>query len=198
MLRNSENHFGWVAILVHWLMAIAVVGLFALGWYMVELTYYDALYQTLPHIHKSVGILLVFVYLFRVTWNRLNPKPRLLSELRWQRIAAGAAHAGMNLLIALILFSGYLIPTAEGSPVAVFGWFELPALVTSIPDQEDLAGLVHEYLAYLLMLVVLVHALAALKHHFINRDHSLRRMLGLLDTPRNHPETLQRHKGVET
>ena len=63
-------------------------------------------------------------------------------------------------------------------PVSWFGLFDVPALITSIPDQADRAGLVHEYAAWALVIFAVVHALAALKHHFIDRDATLRRMLG--------------------
>ena len=198
MWRNNDKRFGLVSVLMHWLVAVAVLGLFALGWYMVELTYYDLLYNTLPHIHKSVGMLLIAVFAFRIGWSWINPKPRPLSEVRWQRIAANAAHHSMNLLIGLILLTGYLIPTAEGRGIEVFDWFEVPATITSLPRQEDLSGLLHEYMSYLLIGLVLVHALAALKHHFINRDNSLRRILGLSERPRKSVDTSPRHQGVET
>jgi cytochrome b561 len=69
MILNTTKRFGLVSIFLHWLMAVVVLGLFALGWYMVGLTYYDSLYNTLPFIHKSIGILVAFVFLFRVVWN---------------------------------------------------------------------------------------------------------------------------------
>jgi cytochrome b561 len=80
-----------------------------------------------------------------------------------------------------VMISGYLISTADGRAISVFGWFEVPALITSIPDQEDIAGLIHEYLAWGLVIFSGLHALAALKHHFIDRDPTLKRMLGRAD-----------------
>ena len=82
------------------------------------------------------------------------------------------------------MVSGYLISTADGRPIAVFDWFEVPALITSIPDQADVAGLIHEYLAWALLIFSAVHALAALKHHFIDRDPTLKRMFGRADDQR--------------
>lgn len=178
MLRNSQNRFGLIAIFLHWLVAIAILGLFAVGWYMVELSYYDALYNTLPDIHKSIGMLLVPVFLFKIFWTWYSPPPPPLVKSPLERIGARLMHVLLLLLIGVILFSGYLIPTAEGAPIDVFGWFSVPAGITSIPAQEDLAGVVHEYSSYALIALVVLHALAALKHHFINRDNSLRRMLG--------------------
>jgi cytochrome b561 len=79
----------------------------------------------------------------------------------------------------LIVISGYLISTADNSSISVFDIFQVPATITSIPEQEDIAGLVHEYLAYGIMGLTLLHVAAALKHHFIKRDNTLRKMLGI-------------------
>ncbi len=182
MLRNSEERYGVVAILIHWLMAIAFIAMFAVGWYMVDLTYYDELYKTLPEIHKSVGILLLLTLALRLTWKWSNPTPRPLGGRPHEILAAKIAHLLLYVLVGLIMASGYLISTAEGAPIDVFDWFSVPATITSIPEQEDLAGVIHEYLAYVFIGLALLHALAALKHHFINRDNTLRRMLGLRST----------------
>jgi cytochrome b561 len=76
------------------------------------------------------------------------------------------------------LISGYLISTAEGQPVSVFGWFEIPALLFGLPQQADIAGIVHLWLAWGVVIISALHALAALKHHFMDRDSTLVRMLG--------------------
>lgn len=188
-MQNTTEGFGLVSILLHWIMALAVFGLFGLGWYMVDLTYYDELYKTLPHIHKSVGILLALVFVFRLLWKLNNPVPRPVDgSSRLEILAGRLVHNLMYLLIALIVTSGYLISTADGSSIDVFELFSVPATLTSIPEQEDVAGVVHEYLAYTLIGLVLLHMLAAIKHHFINRDETLRRMLGV-HSPANHVST---------
>ena len=77
-----------------------------------------------------------------------------------------------------VMISGYLISTADGRGIGVFGWFEVPALISGLPEQEDVAGLIHKYLAWGLVIFAVIHALAALKHHFIDRDATLVRMFG--------------------
>jgi cytochrome b561 len=76
------------------------------------------------------------------------------------------------------MFAGYLISTADGVGISVFGLFEVPSLIDSIPDQADVAGAIHLYLAWTLVVFSVLHGLAALKHHFIDRDATLTRMLG--------------------
>jgi cytochrome b561 len=145
---------------------------------MVELTYYDPWYNRLPFIHKSLGMLLILVFLAGLLWRFINSKPEAATGVSAvEHKLAKAMHWVFYLVIAIILASGYLIPTADGSAVSVFDIISVPATITSIPEQQDIAGVVHRYLSYLLIGLVAVHAGAALKHHFINRDNTLRRML---------------------
>ncbi len=181
MWKNTTERYGWIAILFHWLTAITVFGLFGLGVYMTNLdSYYDPFYKTGPFIHKSIGVLLFGALVLRVIWRMLNPHPALPSQApAWERIVAVLTHAALYLLLFAILFSGYLISTAEGRGVSVFDWFEIPALPWALAHQEDLAGKIHGLLAWTLMGLVVLHTLAALKHHFIDRDTVLTRMLGI-------------------
>jgi len=174
--RNTESRFGWVAIALHWLTALAVFGLFGLGLWMVELSYYDDWYREAPALHKSVGILLFAGLVGRLVWRGLNPAPAPLGKA-WERRAAALVHRLMLALLLVLMVAGYLISTADGRAIAVFGWFEVPATLHGIDGQEDWAGWFHRWLAYGLMALVALHAAAALKHQFIDRDGSLRRML---------------------
>lgn len=178
-LRNSSTHYGLIAQLLHWSIALITLSLFALGLWMVELDYYDAWYQRAPWWHKGFGIFVFGLVLFRLGWKLVSPSPASLdSHKTWEKISAKAAHHTMNLLLLLIGISGYLIVTAKGDPVEVFNWFSIPAVITGIPKLEDLAGDIHFYLACALIAIVIIHALAAIKHHVIDRDATLRRMTG--------------------
>ncbi|WP_312955627.1 cytochrome b [Pseudomonas songnenensis] len=177
--RNSSTHYGLTSIVLHWLVAAAVFGLFGLGYWMVGLTYYSSWYRTAPDLHKSIGLVLFLVMLVRVLWRFLSPAPGpLASQGRLTQAAAKLGHSVLYLGLFLVMMSGYLISTADGRAISVFGLFDVPALITSIPNQADTAGLVHEYAAWALVILAVLHALAALKHHFIDRDATLRRMLG--------------------
>ncbi|MBY5993671.1 cytochrome b [Ferrimonas balearica] len=178
MWRNSEQGYGWVGIALHWLVAIAVFGLFGLGLWMVDLSYYSPWYQQGPAIHKGVGLLLLALVLFRLLWRAVNPSPKAPDgHHRLERLGAKVGHGLLYALLLTLMVSGYLISTADGRPIDVFGLFQVPALITGLPRQEDLAGEVHFYLAWGLIAVAVGHALAALKHHFLDRDTTLVRML---------------------
>ena len=176
---NTTDRFGLISIGLHWVIALSIFGLFGVGWYMIDLTYYDELKYTMPSIHKSVGMLLILVFLITLLWKLINLTPKPVGgSSHFEIVASRLAHLGLSGLIAIILISGYLIPTAKGLGISVFGWFEVPATITSIPQQEDVTGLIHKYAAYTIIGLALLHAAAALKHHFINKDDTLRRMLG--------------------
>lgn len=176
MLKNTTTGYGLIAILLHWLMALAIFGMFGLGLYMVELTYYDNWYHGSLETHKAIGIVVAVVWIARLGWRLLNPTPRGLSEKSLENSAAHLAHIALYALMLALQVSGYLISTADGHPINVFDLFSVPATLTG-ENQEDVAGEIHEVLAWLLMAMVAVHALAALKHHFVSKDNTLRRMI---------------------
>lgn len=179
MWRNSTQHFGVVSILLHWVMALIIYGMFALGLWMVGLGYYDGWYHDAPQIHKGIGILLFAALLLRLGWRVISPPPKPLQSYSPPvRFAASAAHGLLYALLLVLLLSGYLISTADGKPISVFGWFDVPALFSGAAQQADLAGDIHLWLAWSLVVLSALHALAALKHHFIDRDVTLKRMLG--------------------
>jgi cytochrome b561 len=177
--RNSPVGYGLVSIVMHWSVALLVFGLFGLGLWMVDLGYYSSWRQTAPDLHKSFGLLLFGLMLLRLLWRFCSPAPAPLSS--YSRVVRRSAKLGHGLLffgLFALMLAGYLISTADGRGISVFGWFEVPALFSAFGDQEDIAGAVHKYLAWGLVIFAGLHALVACKHHFIDRDATLKRMLG--------------------
>ncbi len=178
MFTNSHARYGLVSVLLHWSMAIAFIGMYAVGLWMVDLDYYDSWYHRAPELHKSIGIILVLLMAARLVWNRLQPRPQGLgASLALKRIAHGLHHV-FYLLVLLMFISGYLISTAKGKGIDVFELFSIPALLPENQDRGDLAGDIHEIMGHLFIGLALLHAGAALKHHFLDRDATLIRMLG--------------------
>lgn len=177
--RNSARRYGLLSILLHWGVALAVFGLFGLGLWMVGLDYYSAWYRRAPELHKGIGILLFVTMLLRLGWRLLSPPPAApASHTALTRRASTLAHGLLYLGLFALMLSGYLISTADGRAIEVFGWFAVPATLSGLPNQEDVAGVVHRWLAWGLLGLAVLHALAALKHHFIDRDATLVRMFG--------------------
>lgn len=176
MWRDSSWGWGLASIMIHWISALAIVGLFALGWWMTELSYYDSWYQLGPWWHKSIGMLLLGLSILRVVWRLVQPTPAALGSRR-ERLAAHAGHGLLYLVVFVVLISGYLISTAEGQGIDVFDLFVIPALISELPNQATLAGEIHWYASWALMILALGHALAAFKHHLFDGNDTLRRMI---------------------
>ena len=178
-MKNTTQHYGYLSIGLHWLIALIVFGLFGLGYWMVGLGYYDPWYKTGPDLHKSIGIVLFTLMIARVASRWLQVQPESLeSHTNVERKAGHAVHILLYILLFFIMISGYLISTADGRGIEVFGLFTIPSLGELFINQEDLAGLAHEYAAYIVVGAALLHGVAAIKHHVIDKDNTLKRMLG--------------------
>ncbi len=176
-LGNDRQAYGLVSILLHWVMAVLIIGLYALGSYMVDLDYDHPWYHKAPDLHRDLGVIVAALLLVRLGWRLSNPHPEIAGE-PWERVTAVWVHRLFYVMIAAITVSGYLITTADGHALPVFDWLEIPATIYGLDEQEDMAGEAHEWLANGLIALAGLHTLAALKHHFVDRDPTLRRMLG--------------------
>ncbi len=178
--KNSKIQFGWIIILLHWFLAIAIIGLFALGLYMMELSYYDSFYTLAPQIHEAIGILVAALMAFRLVWKAVNVSPEpAASNSRFVNRASNAAHNLMYLLIFVVLIAGLLISFAGGAGIKIFDWFVIPGPAEFFNNQATTAGEIHLLVAYALMALVTLHTLAAFKHHIIDKDNTLNNILGI-------------------
>lgn len=177
-LSNTPLSYGLLSRLLHWGIAALILGLVWLGWYMVDLSYYDKWYNASLHYHKTLGLLALALALCKLGWQWHTPAPGALPGLsprtRW---AARCMHALLWCLMLLLPVSGYLISTSAGHPVQLFNGLSLPALIDVDEQLKELAIGAHYYMAYGALALVAGHAGAALKHHFIDRDNTLKRML---------------------
>jgi len=163
---------------LHWISAILILGLFGVGVWMRTLGYYDAWYQTAPHWHKQVGVLLLFIMLIRLFVRFVVPQPKpLLTHKKWEVKLAHITHYTLYLGVFVIMASGYLIATADNRGIDILGWFNMPVLFTPFEGQEDIAGFIHEWSAYIVMGIIALHVAGAIKHQIIDKDTTLKRML---------------------
>jgi cytochrome b561 len=174
-VRDTTAGYGLPTRIVHWLMAVAIIGMYALGLWMVDLNYYSPYYRSAPDLHRSIGMLLLILLVARFVWRLFNGRPSDDELSPIERIAARIVHWGFYPLLLALMVSGYLMSTADGRPIEVFDWFSVPALIHD-KGMEKTAGEIHEFLANLTMFVVLLHAAASLKHHFFDRSSVLARM----------------------
>lgn len=176
LLKNTENRFGLIAILFHWIMALLIIGLLILGLYMVSLPI-GLEKLKLYGWHKEYGFLVLALVLFRLIWRLINITPSLSSLPWFEKIAARLVHWAFYAFMFALPLSGWLITSAAGLPASFFGLFTLPNL---IPPNAALLGLfseIHKWLGYGLIFTIFLHICGALKHHFIDKDNILRRMI---------------------
>lgn len=165
------------AMLLHWLIAALILGLFGLGLYMADLPLSPQKLKLYSY-HKWAGITVLTLALVRVLWRLTHqPPPLPASQPRWQQLAAHAGHGLLYVLIFAAPLSGWLMSSALGFPVVWFGVLPLPDLVAKDKDLGELLKLVHAYLNYGFLAIVIGHALAAIKHQWLDRDGTLSRML---------------------
>ena len=176
VIKNSKQAYGSVAQLLHWGMAIAITGIFALGLWLTSSNYFDPWYQIGWDIHMAVGMALFVVLIGRLIWQYTNVRPDDSDLKPFERRIAHWVHHSLYLLLFAIMVSGYLLSTADGQAIDVFGWFSVPSVYQE-KRLADLSGDVHYYLAIFTIGLSSLHALAALKHHFVDKKSTLQRML---------------------
>lgn len=175
-ITNTNDHFGLITILLHWIMAVLLIGLVIMGLYMTWIPWSTTKLE-LYGWHKEYGILALFLVILRIIWRIQNVLPSLSSLPTWEKIAARTVHVIFYLLMIVIPITGWLITSAAGLPVSFFGLFVLPNLVSSNQENIALFETIHEWLNYGLIAIFCLHVSAALKHHFINKDDILRRII---------------------
>jgi len=175
-LKSTENRWGSVAQLLHWLMALAIIGNGIVGLVMDEMPRGMSKLNTFA-IHKSIGLTVLALLVLRASWRLFDRKPDDEPMPRWQRLAAHATHGVLYLLMLAIPLSGWIYNSAHGYALQWFKLFNLPALSEKNDALSDFAGDTHEILFWVLVVVLVAHVGGALVHHLFERDNTLLRML---------------------
>ncbi|QDF98293.1 cytochrome b [Azoarcus sp. DD4] len=177
MNATPTARYNRTAIALHWLIALALAAIFGLGLYMHELPLSPAKLK-LYSWHKWAGVTVFVLVAIRLGWRLAHPAPALPATMPAPlRLAAGAAHGLLYLLMFSIPLSGWLMSSAKGFQTVWFGVLPLPDLVGKDAALGDALQGLHFALNMLLAAIVAGHAGAALKHHFLDRDDVLTRML---------------------
>jgi len=208
-LRNSTWSYGGVARTLHWVIAFLIVALLIVGWTMEDAPAESKF--MIYTMHKSFGLLVLALVLCRIVWRVADPPPPPSPEIpKLMHLMASLGHLGLYGLMLAMPLSGWLLNSAAGRPLNWFmveGW-SVPSLTNGLaagnnPElsgwmlalhnllvEEDapatlksLSGEVHEVLAIMIVALVLVHAGAALYHHFVRRDNTLARMTPFVKPP---------------
>lgn len=175
--RASDLRYSGVAIGLHWLIAIAIIGSFTVGLYMVDLPLSPQKLKIYSW-HKWAGVTIFLCVVLRLGWRLSHRPPELPAGMPdWQRKAAEATHVLLYLLMFAVPLSGWLMSSAKGFQTVWFGVLPLPDLLDKNKELGDLLQQVHKLLNFGMAALVIAHLGAALKHHFLDRDDVLTRML---------------------
>lgn len=180
MSSSTASRYTGTAIFLHWLIALLILVAFPVGLFMVDMKL-SPLKLQIYSWHKWAGITVLALVVLRLVWRFMNRPPALPDSMsRFEKHAAHAAHWALYLLMIAVPLAGWLYSSARGFPVVWFGVLPLPDLVAKDAALAELLHQAHEVLAWALILIVLAHAAAAIKHHFVARDAVLTRMLPFL------------------
>lgn len=169
--------FGAISIVNHWVIAVLIIGMLVFGLYIDSLgrgPQQLALLQT----HKAIGVIVLVLAAWRVLWRIVQGFPNEVAQMpRWQRVSARVVHIALLTAILVMPIAGYVTSSTGGHPISMFRLFNMPAL----PKNEAVsaaAATVHSVVAYILIVLICLHVAAALKHHLVDRDATLKRMIG--------------------
>lgn len=175
MRRAVRSRYTTTAIVVHWIIAAIVFGQIAFGWLMQQIPKSPpGMRADAFNLHKSIGLCIFALMLFRLGWRLAHPAPPLPGMARWQACAAKANHAALYATLFVMPLAGYLGSVFSGYPVKWFG-ITLPAWGSKMPALKDLMSEIHLAASFVLVTLVAVHVAAALMHAF-RRDGVFERM----------------------
>ncbi len=177
MLKNTSSSYGVGAKLFHWAVALIIITLLGVGLWMSGLDVKTTPYKFYVYgLHKSFGIVVLLLMIGRLCWRIYNTKvsPHA-NHKKWERSLAKIVHTLLYVLAFTMPLSGWAMSSAGGHPVNFFG-LPLPALMDKNEQWGGIFRDVHEYVGYSLIGIIVLHAVGALKHHFMDRDDTLKRM----------------------
>jgi cytochrome b561 len=172
----SSTRYDPLAITLHWLLALLILGSLGVGLYMTGLSLSPTRLK-LYNWHKWAGVTILLLSGIRLLWRLTHRPPPDVPGPAWQQRAARGAHRALYVLFFAVPLSGWAYSSAAGFPIVYFGVLPLPDFVPVNRDLAEALKLLHHWLAWGLGVVVVLHVGAALKHHFVDRDGLLQRML---------------------
>ncbi len=175
-LRSNDRQWGAISKFFHWIIALAILGNGIFG-LLMDLAGSPMQKINWLALHKSIGLTVLALVLLRMLWRWSDGRPVEEPGPRWQMLAARVVHGVLYVVIVAIPLTGWLFNSVSGKPLQWFKLFNLPALTAKNDQLRDFAHGVHEYLFWFLLLVLVAHVGAALKHHVFDNDDVLRRML---------------------
>ena len=174
-LRNSNEEYGCLAKLFHWVIALLIIFMLVLGNFLSDLP--KDMMANGYMVHKSIGVLILALVFVRFVWRLVNKQPELdVSYSKWIKLGAKLGHVALYGLMFAMPISGWIFGASAEHPLSFFNLFELP-IVTDDKEIRGLAKDTHDLLANAFLYVLSLHIVAAFYHHYFLKDNVLRRML---------------------
>lgn len=176
-LKNTESAYGLIAKSIHWIMAGLMIFLLFLGISMMEIDPSPAKWQAYG-LHKALGILVLALVVIRILWKLTAGKPAPIdTHQKWERALSHLIHGLLYLGMIGMPLSGWVMSSAGGHPISFFGLFEVPPLVEKNPEIGKIARSIHDIAGTAIILAILFHFAGAAKHHIMDKDNTLMRMI---------------------
>ncbi|MBC8026355.1 MAG: cytochrome b [Steroidobacteraceae bacterium] len=174
-LRNTTRAWGTLSKSLHWIIVLLILAQPLIANYADSLSG-PAKIGPLS-LHKSIGITILALAIFRLVWRLANPVPSTGELKTWERVLAKLSHLLLYALIFAMPLTGWMMSSARNFPVSWFNFVQLPDFVQPNRGTYDLMHDLHGALFAVLVVVALLHIAGALKHHFIDKNDVLKRML---------------------
>ncbi len=175
---QAAGRYNNVAVALHWVVAVLVLVMIGLGIYMTDIPRGTPDRSFFYNLHKSIGLTTGIIVLLRLWWRKKHPPPPLPASMpAWQVTASNISHALLYTCLIMMPIAGFSASQFTKYGVTYFGLFKIPPMASPQAVIYDLFQGVHENTAYVLMVLVVVHVLAALQHLFVKKDGIFQRML---------------------
>ena len=178
--KNSLQKYGLITKLLHWSIAILIILQFSLIYYrqyMLLDNDPNSLFIMI-NLHKPLGVIILTLGFIMLLWRFNNLKPEFSPLIpAWEKVAANLSHATLYICMLLMPISGVAMSLSAGYPISMFGAFNLPITLEKNLLNAKLFGEIHTITSYILLTTLVIHFLATIKHHFIDKDNILKRIL---------------------
>lgn len=176
MIKNTTQHWGIVSKLLHWGIGILIIGMLAVGLWMMELAPSDQKW-TIYGLHKSIGLLLLGLVIVRLIWRLANKVPAYPDDMPWHlKVASSATILCLYLLMLAMPLTGVVMSVFGGFSVPFFDWFALPALTEGRTPLSMFSRQLHTIFGWSFIALISLHTLGAFYHHVIRKDTIFKRM----------------------
>ena len=175
-MKDTAHHYGSISRFNHWLAAVVVIGMLTVGLYFNDLPRGDEKTYWL-RLHIGVGGLFFVFLWFRVLWRLISRSPQPVAQQQALQNLTRVVHWLLLLCVLVMALSGPFLIWTKGAGINVFGWFAIPSPIGKMPELHEWMETLHAITAKVLLVTLIIHVLAALKHQFMDKDQVLARMV---------------------